>query len=121
MRNLVPGLVLITLALSCAACGGSPTVLTAFRTEEQAQTHCPKDIVVWLDPQSGLYHFKGHGSYGRSNAGRYACRTEAEAAGMHGMPNRQDQAADACLGNSQTTVASSMPFGSAWASCARGS
>jgi hypothetical protein len=88
MRNLVPGLVLITLVLSCAACGGSPTVLTAFRTEEQAQTHCPKDIVVWLDPQSGLYYLKGHGSYGRSNAGRYACRAAADAAGIHGMPNK---------------------------------
>jgi len=87
MRNLGQGLVLIALALSCAACGESATVLTAFRTEEQAQTHCPKDIVVWLDPQSGLYYFKGHGSYGRSNAGRYACRSEADAAGMHGMPN----------------------------------
>ena len=82
----VRALSLITLALSCAACGGSPTVLTAFRTEEQAQTHCPKDIVVWLDPQSGVYYFKGHGSYGRSNAGRYACRAEADAAGMHGIP-----------------------------------
>jgi hypothetical protein len=51
MRSLVPGLVLIAVALSCAACGESPTVLTAFRTEEQAQTHCPKDIVVWLAPQ----------------------------------------------------------------------
>jgi hypothetical protein len=45
----------------------------------------PKDIVVWFDPQSGLYYFKGHGSYGRSNAGRYACRSEADAAGMHGI------------------------------------
>ena len=87
MRNLGPGLVLIALASACAACGDAPTVLTAFRTEEQAQTHCPKDIVVWLDPQSGLYYLKGHGSYGRSNAGRYACRTEADAAGMHGVPN----------------------------------
>jgi hypothetical protein len=87
MRSLVPGLVLIAVALSCAACGESPTILTAFRTEEQAQTHCPKDLVVWLDPQSGLYYLKGHVSYGRSNAGRYACLTEADAAGMHGMPN----------------------------------
>ena len=87
MRHLVRGLALITLVLSCAACGGSPTVLIAFRTEEQAQTHCPKDIVVWLDAQTGFYYFKGHGSYGRSNAGRYACRAEADAAGMHGMPN----------------------------------
>ena len=86
MPNLGLGLVLIALALSCAACGDAPTVLTAFRTEEQAQAHCPKDIVVWLDPQSGLYYFKGNGSYGRSNAGRYACRAEADAAGMHAIP-----------------------------------
>ena len=86
MRSLGPGLALITVALSCAACGESPAILTAFRTEEQAQTHCPKDIVVWLDPQSGLYYFKGNGSYGRSNAGRYACRAEADAAGMHAIP-----------------------------------
>src|SRR5438552_18826879 len=33
---------LVALALSCAACGESPTVLTAFQTEQQAQTHCPK-------------------------------------------------------------------------------
>src|SRR5882724_7155821 len=31
MRNLGRGLVLITLVLSCAACGESPTALTAFR------------------------------------------------------------------------------------------
>src|ERR1700739_4865464 len=41
---------LVALALSCAACGGSPTVLTAFRTEQQAQEHCPEDTIVWLDP-----------------------------------------------------------------------
>ena len=61
-------------------------VLTAFRTEQQAQEHCPKDTIVWLDPQSGMYQLKGHGS-GLSNAGRYACRDEAERAGMHAVPN----------------------------------
>ena len=76
-----------TLALSCAACGQSPpTVLVAFRTEEQAQTHCPKDTVVWIDPQSVMYYLKGHGSYGAA-AGRYACREEADQAGMHAGPN----------------------------------
>jgi len=76
------------LALSCAACGGqSPTVLVAFRTEEQAQSHCPKDTVVWIDAQSAMYYLKGSGSYGRSPGGRYACRDEADKAGMHGMPN----------------------------------
>ena len=79
--------VLMALALSCGACGQSPTVLTVYRTEAQAQTHCPKDAVVWLDAQSGLYYLKGQGSYGRSTAGRYACRDEADSAGMHGVPN----------------------------------
>ena len=32
-RGLGSGLIVLALALSCAACGGSPMVLTAFRTE----------------------------------------------------------------------------------------
>ena len=78
---------MMALAMSCAGYGQSPIVLIAFRTEEQAQAHCPKDTVVWLDPQSGIYYLKGHASYASSNAGRYACRGEADLAGMHGMPN----------------------------------
>ena len=62
-------------------------ILSAFRTEQQAQEHCPKDSVVWLDPQSGLFELKGHGSYGLSVAGRYACRSEAERAGMRAVTN----------------------------------
>ena len=38
-RDLGSGLIVLALALSCAACGGSPAVLTAFRTEQQAQEH----------------------------------------------------------------------------------
>jgi hypothetical protein len=56
-------------------------VLTAFRTEQQAQEHCPKDTVVWLDPQSGMFELKGHGSHGVSSEGRFACRGEANARG----------------------------------------
>ena len=82
-----PGIALTALALWCAACGHAPAVLTAFQTEQQAQTHFPKDIVVWLDAQSGTYYLKGSGSYGRAGAGRYVCRGEADGAGMHGMPN----------------------------------
>jgi hypothetical protein len=59
----------------------------AFRTEEQAQSHCPKDTVVWIDAQSAMYYLKGNAAYGRSTAGRYACRDEADQAGMHGMAN----------------------------------
>jgi hypothetical protein len=86
-RSSGSGLLVLALALFCAACGGSPVVLTAFRTEQQAQEHCPKDTIVWLDPQSGMYQLKGHGSYGVSGAGRFACRREAERAGMRAMTN----------------------------------
>ena len=80
-------LLAMVLAPTCAACGQSPAVLSAFRTEQQAQEHCPSDAVVWVDPQSGTYQLKGHGSYGLSGTGRYACRSEAEGAGMHAMAN----------------------------------
>ena len=56
-------------------------------TKQQAQEHCPKDTVVWLDPQSGLFELKGYGSYGVSGVSRYACRGEAEQAGMRAVPN----------------------------------
>jgi hypothetical protein len=62
-------------------------VLTAFRNEQQAQEHCPSDAVVWVDPQSGTYYLKGGASYGRAGAGRYACRGEAERAGMREKAN----------------------------------
>jgi hypothetical protein len=81
------GFAMVALGLFCAACGQSPEVLSAFRTEQQAQEHCPSDAVVWVDPQSGTYQLRGHGSYGLSDTGRYACRGEAERAGMHAMAN----------------------------------
>jgi hypothetical protein len=86
-RGVGSGIAMIALALCCVACGQSRVVLSAFRTEQQAQEHCPSDAVVWVDAQSGTYQLKGHGSYGLSDAGRYACRGEAERAGMRAMPN----------------------------------
>ena len=77
----------MTLALLCATCAHSPNVLTAFRTAQQAQEHCPNDAVVWVDPQTDTYYLKGSGSYGSSGIGRYACRGEADSAGMHALAN----------------------------------
>lgn len=84
-RQLFCAVALVALAL-LSACAHSPPVVMAFRTEQQAQQHCPDDTIVWLDPVSGNYHLKGSGSYGRS-AGRYACRNEVESAGMHQLPD----------------------------------
>lgn len=73
----------LALALACAACEQSREILIAFRSEQQAQEHCPNDAVVWVDPQRGAYFLKGSPAYARAGAGRYACRGEAESAGMH--------------------------------------
>ena len=73
--------------------------------------HCPKDTVVWVDPQSGMYYFKENSAYGRSGAGRYACRGDADLAGMHEVPTQADQDA-ASLGNNRITVAPSSLLGS---------
>ena|SRR6516225_11457449 len=81
-------ILVLTIALSCANCGHSPEVLVGFRTEQQAQEHCPKDTVVWVDPQSSTYFLKASASYERPGAGRYACRADADRAGMHEMANR---------------------------------
>lgn len=35
------------------------TQLAMFATESAAQAHCPKDQVVWLNTNSGIYHEKG--------------------------------------------------------------
>ena len=62
-------------------------MLVAFRTEQQAQEHCPGNPVVWLDIQNAAYYVKGQESYGRTPGGRYACQGEADAAGIHEMKN----------------------------------
>ena len=60
-----------------------------FDTESAAQAHCPKDIVVWLNIPSGIYHYKGERWYGRTKHGAYACEKEAIKAGDRASENGQ--------------------------------
>lgn len=60
-----------------------------FSTESAAQAHCPKDIVVWLNITSGIYHYRGERWYGRTKHGAYACEKEAIAAGDRASENGQ--------------------------------
>jgi hypothetical protein len=48
-----------------------------FSTETAAQAHCPKDVVVWVNIPSGIYHYKGERWYGCTKHGAYACEKEA--------------------------------------------
>jgi hypothetical protein len=48
-----------------------------FQIEQEAQRHCPRDTVVWVNTKTGVYHFKGQRWYGNTKEGAYECRTEA--------------------------------------------
>jgi hypothetical protein len=60
-----------------------------FSTEAAAQAHCPRDIVVWLNLPSGIYHLKSERWYGRTKKGAYVCKREANAAGDRETRNGQ--------------------------------
>jgi hypothetical protein len=87
LRRFPSRLFLAALPFAFAACAQTPEVLVAFRTEQQAQEHCPKDAVVWVDPQSASYYLNTSPSYGHAGTGRYACRRDAELAGMRAIAN----------------------------------
>lgn len=60
-----------------------------FTTEDAAQAHCPRDVVVWLNIPSGIYHYKGERWYGRTKHGAFVCEKEAIAAGDRASENGQ--------------------------------
>ena len=90
LRCLIIAVMFVALLLPGATIALSPSApLTDFRTEAQAQQHCPVDTVVWLNLPTGIYHLKGERWYGRTKSGAYVCRSEADKAGMRGTLNGQ--------------------------------
>jgi hypothetical protein len=77
-RRLIASVVL--LALSTGAAPKAP--LVNFPTEREAQEHCPNDMVVWLDPPTKTYYYRGQARYGSTKGGAFVCRDEANHAGM---------------------------------------
>jgi hypothetical protein len=53
-----------------------------FPTAQEAQRHCPDDLIVWLDKPTRTYHYRGQRWYGSTKSGAYVCRNEAVGAGM---------------------------------------
>ena len=72
---------------STLAAVSAPLVL--FSTEEQAQQHCPSDVVVWLNLPTHIYHWKGMRWYGNTKNGAYVCKKEADENGNRGTLNGQ--------------------------------
>lgn len=63
--------------------------LQLFSSEAAAQRHCPRDTVVWLNTNSGVYHEKGMRWYGNTKAGAYVCKGAADSAGDRDTRNGQ--------------------------------
>jgi hypothetical protein len=83
LKLLIIGVLFFSSAFP-AACA-----LTLFSTEEQAQQHCPSDLVVWLNLPTHIYHWKGMRWYGNTNNGAYVCKKEADENGNRGTLNGQ--------------------------------
>jgi hypothetical protein len=61
--------------------------LEQFTSETEAQQHCPKDTVVWLNVSSMIWHYKGQRWYGNTKHGAYVCVKEAAASGARATRN----------------------------------
>ena len=81
----------IIALIAIAACSllydSSATALERYDSESQAQQHCPKDTVVWLNLPTMIWHYKGQRWYGRTKSGTYVCEKEAAAAGARATRN----------------------------------
>jgi hypothetical protein len=81
--RLIAGLV-VSLALAVPA-----FALETFPSEAQAQVHCPRDVVVWLNLPTMIWHYKGQRWYANTKHGAFACEKEAGASGARGTRNGQ--------------------------------
>ena len=81
-----PILVALFLALAAVAPASAQQMFTS---QQQAQQHCPADVVVWLNIPTGIYHMQGMRWYGATEHGAYVCEKEADAAGDRETRNGQ--------------------------------
>jgi hypothetical protein len=78
--------VLLAVLLAAGLTLSAPTTSLAaqpalFTTEQAARQHCPADVVVWLNTQSGVYHLRGQRYYANTKRGAFVCKREADASG----------------------------------------
>ena len=63
--------------------------LDTFAAEMQAQQHCPRDTVVWLNLPTMISHYKGQQWYANTKHGAFACEKEAAAGEVRPTRNGQ--------------------------------
>ena len=55
----------------------SQTTETHFDDSAIAQAKCPTDIVVWVNTNTGVFHYPGRRWYGATRSGTYECKNDA--------------------------------------------
>jgi hypothetical protein len=68
---------LVTVLVATSYASHASAQLSLFRTEMQAQEHCPNDTVVWLDFDKRIYYIKGQRLYAQGRTGTFVCQEEA--------------------------------------------
>ena len=54
-----------------------------------ASLQCPKDIIVWVNTKTHVYHFPGMTWYGHTIVGKYLCKRDADLEGDRPTGNGQ--------------------------------
>ena len=60
-----------------------------FPAQALAKAHCVRDIVVWANLDSKIYHFRGHKDYGNTKEGAYMCEKDALGQGIRAAKNEK--------------------------------
>jgi hypothetical protein len=67
----------------------APTGAGQFASEAEAKSHCPADVVVWVNLNSKIYHFAGYKNYGTTEHGAYMCEKQATTDGFRASKNEK--------------------------------
>ena len=87
-RQTILGLLVVLIASLSPTIVDARAPYTPDAPAPAAQT-CPRDTVVWVNTNSGIYHMPGMRWYGRTAQGEYMCRKAADQAGYRPTHNGQ--------------------------------
>ncbi|TWB56116.1 hypothetical protein [Nitrospirillum viridazoti] len=89
MRRAASAMLLVIVLLFTGVTVSVAGAVALFQTEQSAAAHCPRDVVVWVNTQTGVFHFKGQRWYAATKQGAFVCEAEALQGGMRATRNGQ--------------------------------
>jgi len=74
---------------SAPTTAGTPAAANQYASEGSAKLRCPLDTVVWVNLNSGIYHFNGKKDFGTTKRGAYMCEKDTSAGGFRAAKNEK--------------------------------